>query len=174
MQLVRIALLIFFNTFLYNCAMAQSYFQTEYQAVWQRARDYTLEVAEAMPASKYAFKPIEESMTFHEQLVHIARNLASLSSQITGVRQDFFHGNNPDLLTKEQLSEILQESFSYVSKLIEEIDDQTLQESIDFRGVKMPKENIFYLMRDHASHHRAQAILYLRMNGIDAPKYRGW
>jgi uncharacterized damage-inducible protein DinB len=49
-----------------------------------------------------------------------------------------------------------------------------LREEIEFGGVKMPKGTIFYLMRHHATHHRAQAILYLRMNGIEAPDYRGW
>ena len=66
------------------------------------------------------------------------------------------------------------QTFGYVGRLIEAVDDQKLGEEIEFGGVKMPKENIFYLMRDHATHHRAQAILYLRMNGVEAPRYRGW
>lgn len=174
MQILRIVSFIILNIATYNYAMAQTYFRTDYPAVWQRAMLYTMEVAAAMPEDRFAFKPIEESMTFHQQLVHIVQNLAFLSSQITGDRQDFFHASNPDMLSKEELTVVLQESFSYVSKLIEEIDDQTLHESLNFGGEKMTKENIFYLMRDHTAHHRAQAILYLRMNGIDAPKYRGW
>lgn len=174
MQLVRIALLISVSIFLSSSLMAQSYFRTEYGAVWQRAVNYALESAEAMPANHYAFKPTEESMTFHEQLVHIVRNLTSLSSLIAGNKQDFFNGKKPDSLTKDELIPIFQRSLMYVGKLINEIEDKTLHEIIDFRGEKMTKENIFYLMRDHTAHHRAQAILYLRMNGIDAPNYRGW
>lgn len=113
-------------------------------------------------------------MTFHEQLVHVVRNLTSLSNLIADNHPDVFNGKNPDSFTKDELFSALQQSFSYVSKLIEEIENKSLQETIDFRGEKMTKENIFYLMRDHTAHHRAQAILYLRMNGIDAPKYRGW
>lgn len=154
--------------------MAQSYFKEAYPDVWQRATNYTLEVAEAMPASKYGFKPMEESMTFHEQLTHVVLNLSSLSSLITGDRPDFFKGKEPEALTKEEINAVLSETLRYVSQLVEEVDEQTLREIIKFREEKMPKENIFYLMRDHTAHHRAQAILYLRMNRIEAPKYRGW
>jgi uncharacterized damage-inducible protein DinB len=171
---LKIISFITLNIAMHNYIMAQSYFKTEYPAVWQRAKLYILEVTAAMPADLFAFKPIEESMTFHQQLIHIVQNLAFLSSQITDDSQDFFHGNSTDSLSKEELTAVLQKSFNYVSKLIEEIDDQTLHENIDFGGEKMTKENIFYLMRDHTAHHRAQAILYLRMNGIDTPKYRGW
>lgn len=154
--------------------MAQSYFKKEFPHVWQRSTDYTLEVAAAMPVDKWNFKPMQESMTFHEQMVHLVLNISFLSNQISGIRPDFFKGKDPALLSKKELSLVLKEAFSHVSLLIVGVDDQTLQQTIEFAGEKMPKENIFYLMRDHATHHRAQTILYLRMNGIEAPNYRGW
>ncbi len=154
--------------------MAQTYFKKEYPNVWQRSSDYTLEVAKAMPADKYKFKATEESMSFHKQMTHLPQNLSFLSEKITGEHPDFFQGKEPDRLRKEEICSILQEAFSHVSRLIEEVDDQRLREEIEFGGVMMPKENIFYLMRDHATHHRAQAIIYLRMNGVEVPEYRGW
>lgn len=154
--------------------MAQSYFHEEYSQVWQRAKEYTLEVAEAMPAEKYSFKPMDGSMTFHEQMTHLVGNLSFLSGQITGSRPDFFKGKEPADLSKEEICGELAEAFRHVGSLIEEVDENLLREQIQFGGENMPKENIFYLMRDHASHHRGQAILYLRMNGIEAPEYRGW
>lgn len=154
--------------------LAQSYFKKEYPEVWQRATAYTLEVAAAMPVDKYGYKPTEESMLFHAQLTHLAQNLSFLSGKITGNRPDFFKGKDPETLSKEEVCRILVEAFEYVGRLIEATDEQTLREEIEFAGVKMPKENIFYLMRDHVTHHRAQAILYLRMHGVEAPAYRGW
>lgn len=154
--------------------MAQSYFRTDYPMVWQRAAEYTLEVAAAMPAEKYDFKPTPESMTFRGQMVHTAQNLSFLSDKITGERPDFFEGQDPDLLTKEEVSAILRRAFDYVALLIRETDDDTLHEQIEFREETMSKENIFYLMRNHVTHHRAQAIVYLRMNDADIPGYRGW
>ena len=174
MKLLKTALFILLAFLISHPIMAQSYFKKEYPEVWHRAKDYTLEVAAAMPADQYCFKPSEESMSFHTQLTHLAQNLSFLSGQITGDRPDFFKGKVPEKLSKEEVCSILKEAFDYVSRLLEEVDEQELRKEIEFGGVKMPKENIFYLMRDHATHHRAQAILYLRMNGLEAPNYRGW
>ena len=175
MKAVKRALYVLFVCFIHWSSMAQSsYFKQDYPNVWQRATDYTLEVAEAMPAEKWAFKPTPESMTFHEQQVHLVLNLSFLSSRITAERPDFFKGKDPQTLSKQELSQVLKEAFAYVGRLIVQVNDQTLRESIEFGGEKMPKENLFYLMRDHASHHRGQTVLYLRMNGIEAPSYRGW
>ena len=40
----------------------------------------------------------------------------------------------------------------------------------------LTKENIFYLLRDHQAHHRAQCLVYLRMEGISGGSrvYVGW
>ena len=154
--------------------MAQSYFHDEYPNVWKRATSYTLEVAEAMPSEKYNFRPTEESMTFQEQLVHLVQNLSFLSGRITGEQTDFFKGERPEALTKQEANTVLREAFLYVGYLIEHVDDKTLWDTIEFGGEKMHKENLFYLMRDHTTHHRAQAVLYLRLNGVKAPLYKGW
>lgn len=174
MKFSKTALFILLAFLIQHNIRAQSYFHEDYPNVWQRAADYTLEVAAAMPADGYGFKPTAESMSFHTQLTHLAGNLSFLSERITGVRPDFFKGKEPEKLSKEEVCSVLKEAFAYVGRLIEEVGDQTLREEIQFGGEKMPKENLFYLMRDHATHHRAQAILYLRMNGIAAPGYRGW
>lgn len=109
-------------------------------------------------------------MSFYAQLTHLVGNLSFLSQWITGDRPDFLMGKSPGELSKEEICIALKEAFRYVSALIEEIDNQKLSEEIRFGGVQMSKENIFYLMRNHTTHHRARAILYLRMNGIAAPE----
>lgn len=174
MKSIKTVLVILLTFLMQQNLSAQSYFKKDYPQVWQRATEYTLEVAAAMPADKYGFKPSEESMLFQNQMTHLAGNLSFLSGIISGERPDFFKGKEPEKLSKEEVCAVLKEAFEYVGRLIEETDDQVLLEEIEFGGVKMPKENIFYLMRDHATHHRAQAIMYLRMNGLEAPKYRGW
>lgn len=171
---MKTTLLILVGIFFQNYVLAQGYFKKDYPAVWQRASDYTMETAEAMPAAMYGFRPKEENMTFHGQLVHLIQNLAYLSELAAGTRPDFFQGRKPDLLTKQEISSALQDAFRHVRKLINTTAEKTLAERIDFAGESITKETVFYLMRDHMTHHRAQAILYLRANGIEAPKYRGW
>ena len=167
---ITILLCALFHSF----ALSQSYFKSEFPAVWQRATNYTLEVAEAMPADKYAFTPKNESLSFQGQMVHLIQNLSFLSGQITGTRPDFLNGEKPDQLSKEKAAAGLRAALQHVGDLIKTVDEKTLGEKVSFAGETMTKENIFYLMRDHMTHHRGQAVLYLRLNGIFPPFYRGW
>lgn len=171
---MKLTLTILLCTFIHNFALSQAYFRAEFLAVWQGATTYTLEVAEAMPADKYRFTPKNESMSFQGQMVHLIQNLSFLSGQITGTRPDFLNGEKPDQLSKEKAAAGLRAALQHVGDLIKTVDEKTLGEKILFAGETMTKENIFYLMRDHMTHHRGQAVLYLRLNGIAPPSYRGW
>ncbi|MEM9260816.1 MAG: DinB family protein, partial [Bacteroidota bacterium] len=42
-----------------------------------------------------------------------------------------------------------------------------------FAGPKS-KRVIVYLLQDHATHHRSQLLVYLRLLGHQPPRYRGW
>ena len=44
---------------------------------WQISKQFTLDVANAMPAEDYGFKPSAEEMTFGEQMLHIADRRAA-------------------------------------------------------------------------------------------------
>ena len=64
-----------------NISFAQSDpFLQDIVARWQNAKQYTLQVAEAMPETSFAFKPTAEEMTFKEQLIHLSDNMLWLSS----------------------------------------------------------------------------------------------
>ncbi len=171
--MLRNSLLVFIQAVCLT-ASAQSFFQNEYLAVWDRASAYTLEVAEAMPEEYYNFKPGGEGMSFQEQMVHITQNIAFLAQKINGEIPVWGGVNQGKLLDKEEVIENLKTSLAYVTQLIKDSEAITLHERITFGGDDVTKEHIFYLMRDHMAHHRGQAILHLRMNNIDAPAYRGW
>ena len=51
---------------------------------WQIAREFTLAVAEAMPAESYDFKPTPEQLTFGRLMTHIAAQNSDSSTVATG------------------------------------------------------------------------------------------
>lgn len=153
---------------------AQEYFNGQYAGVWQRHLEYSKAVAEAMPEAYYTYKPTDEAMSFQGQFLHIADNISSLTFLITGNRKDFFRKEEANSLKKTEVLNILDQANAYVLDLIQNASDSLLKGEITFRGVAMTKENIFYLIRDHQAHHRAQCLVYLRMNGVQAPGYVGW
>ena len=167
---LTVLLILLFHSTLY----AQNYFHSQYPQVWERASDYTLAVATAMPEKNYVFKPEDSAMTFGGQLLHIVDNISYLSSLISGESKTFYDRGKTESLNKEQIIEILQNANDYIGKLIAQISNDDLNATIEFRRLEMSKENIFYLLRDHQVHHRGQCIVYLRMADVKAPAYVGW
>ncbi|RPA67791.1 DinB family protein [Cyclobacteriaceae bacterium YHN15] len=167
---ILILLILFYSVPL----KAQNFFTSHYPQVWERATEYTLEVAKAMPAENFGFKPEEDAMTFGGQLLHIVDNISFLTKLISGESKTFYDRTKAEELSKDQILEILKKANDYVGKLIVEISTDDLNAGIEFRNLEMSKENIFYLLRDHQVHHRGQCIVYLRMAGVKAPSYVGW
>ena len=153
---------------------AQEYFRAQYEGVWQRHLNYSKAVAEAMPEENYDFRPTDEAMSFQGQLLHVVDNISMLTARITGDRKDFYRKVDAKAFKKANVLDILDQANAYVLDLIQNASDSLLNEEIEFGGVSMTKENIFYLLRDHQAHHRAQCLVYLRMKGGSAPGYVGW
>ena len=81
--------------FFASCANAQStkldsvLDMQEFVHDWQISRQFTLDVANAMPAELYDFKPNPDEMTFGEQMIHIAVANVFRFQQISGVKPPF-------------------------------------------------------------------------------------
>ncbi|MDO6437941.1 DinB family protein [Cyclobacterium sp. 1_MG-2023] len=153
---------------------AQMYFSDQYPMVWQRNMNYSQLVAEAMPAELYDYKPSPESMSFKDQLLHIVDNISYLTSKINGQKKSFYNKENKDSIDKKETIELLSQANNYVLELIKNAEKIILDEKIVFGNENMTKENIFYLLRGHQVHHRAQCLVYLRLKDIAAPPYVGW
>jgi len=153
---------------------AQMYFSDQYPEVWKRNMNYSQLVAEAMPAELYDYQPTPESMSFKDQLLHIVDNISYLTAKINGQKITFYNKENKASIDKKQLIELLSQANDYVLELIKNAEKIQLDEKIVFGNENMTKENIFYLLRGHQVHHRAQCLVYLRLKGITAPSYVGW
>lgn len=155
---------------------ANSAFGKEFLPVWKRAQAYTLEVAEAMPADQYGFSGAEGVMNFGEQMVHITANLYGLSSRFIVEEKASYQKPSAEDLSKAEIIKQLTEAFDYVSQALVSMEDEEMQAEAPGFWAKEPtsKSIIFLLMRDHMTHHRGQCILFLRMNNLKPPRYRGW
>jgi len=81
---------------LFTCAAAAETGQvssvldmTEFVQDWKISKQFTIDVANAMPAEYYTFKPNPDEMTFGEQMVHIAGGNVFRFNQITGIQPPF-------------------------------------------------------------------------------------
>ncbi len=148
-------------------------FLADYIEKWKNSKEYTLAVMEAMPADEYDYKPTEEEMSFKKLSIHILQNMIWLSGDYLGGA-----GFENDLKTidpsKEELTSITADAYDYVTLTLESLQAHHLNTKVDFFAGPMNVRKILQLMEDHATHHRAQLAVYLRIKGIKPPRYRGW
>lgn len=140
----------------------------------QHSKVYTLEVAEAMPANKYEFKPTKEEMNFAEQLLHLAQNLDWLTSQYLLKESSPFKEPATEKYQKEEVIATVTKAYDYAFNVLTHFDISHLADTVDFFAGPLNKLQIINLINDHQTHHRAQMIVYLRLNGIKPPAYDGW
>ena len=154
-------------------AMAQM--QSDWRAKWANARDYTLAVADAMPEEDYGFSPVPgETMAFGEQLLHLAHNVEWLSASKLGEGR---LPAKPDVTPtdKAAVRQVLAKAFDSGAAALGSLGYGDLDEEVEwFAGERISKRRVGLLLFDHVTHHRAQAIVYLRLRGVEPPGYVGW
>lgn len=122
------------------------------------SRNYTLQVAEAMPEKGFHFKPADAGWNFGELLNHIAYGIQWWQENyITGNKTDW----NPPLAKSKK-----QEIISYLTQAYDDLQKTIKKDSLTEQAV-----NGVHATIDHITHHRGQAVLYLRTNGVEPPEY---
>jgi uncharacterized damage-inducible protein DinB len=149
---------------------------SEFVQDWKQSRQFTLEVANAMPAEFYSFKPNPEEMSFGEQMVHIAGSNIFRFHQITGAKPPFdFDPAKPPAADKQSVLKLLDQSFDYVIGVLPQITTEQLQRRWhvpSWQGRTDPDGRAMIMnMFVHTAHHRAQCEVYLRVKGIKPPLY---
>jgi len=175
MKLSYLMLLVLCTTIL--CAQAQEIPKTDftkmYLPVWLEAKEHCLQVAEAMPEELYTYRPTELSMTFAQQMVHIAYTIELLTKRyVQGME---VKPNAPDAskMTKKEIIALLNKGFDYTTDVIYRVGQAKLDETCKMyhSGNIVSRAFAFFYVQDHMTNHRAKSNLYLRMNDIEPPAY---
>lgn len=149
----------------------------EFVEDWKISRQFTLEVAQAMPAEFYGFKPNPEEMSFGEQMAHLAGANVFRFEQISGVEPPFhFDPAKPPSAEKTPVIKMVGQSFDYVIDVLPKITPAQLKRTWhipSWPGRTDPDGRAMIMnMFVHTAHHRAQCDVYLRIKGIKPPSYR--
>jgi uncharacterized damage-inducible protein DinB len=124
----------------------------------ENSRKYTLSVAERMPQDFYQFKPVDTIWNFGELLNHIAYGIDWWKANYIKGQETAW--NPPAAKTgKEEVLSSLQKAY----------DD--LRETISRKESSLELMKGFHATLDHITHHRGQAIVYLRCKGLTPPEY---
>jgi len=144
-------------------------FKTLFAKHWQISKEFTLEVAEAMPAESYNFKPNPEEMSFGEMMVRLAVSNSEAFANVAGTEALAL----PAGTDKQTAIKLLTESFDKCAKELATMTPAQLNKMLAIGGGRqaMGIEVLCWAFTDTA-HHRGQAEVYLRVKNIKPPHYR--
>lgn len=142
------------------------------KSVWLKAKEYTMEFAQAMPDDQYGFKPTKEVFSFADQLLHIAGSNYWFFSALKGEKPPPEEALKSEGKSKDDVLKILKESFALGDGYVEGLTDAVANEELEVGKNKIIKWKLILFAVDHLSHHRGQMVVYLRLNGIKPPQYR--
>jgi uncharacterized damage-inducible protein DinB len=128
----------------------------------------SIAVAEAMPADKYGFRPHPDSMDYGQLMSHIA----TTNYQFCAGLKDSDPPALPSPTDKDAVVKFLRDSFQYCATVINSLTASQLSATHNSPDGRLPGREVLLAMYVHVAHHRGQAEIYLRDNGIKPPNYQ--
>jgi hypothetical protein len=137
--------------------------------------------AEAMPEDKFGFAPTSGEFkgvrTFAEQIKHVAAVNYIYGAAILTEKSPVDVGEesgSASIKTKAEIISYLKDSFAYVHKSIQTINERNLVEPVKspFGEGSVTRLGVATSVGAHCFNHYGQMVEYLRMNGIVPPASR--
>lgn len=117
-----------------------------------------VEVAENFPSERYHFRPSGKTLSFAEQMLHVASHNFSFVNVIKGESQ-VIELTTKEYATKEKIVEILKESVSEVAREVAKLSDNDINKVEQFWAKSISHSDEVY----------GQTIIYYHLNGLVPP-----
>jgi len=135
---------------------------------WQTSKEFTLAVAQAMPAESYDFKPNPAEMSFGELMIHIADQNSQDCARAAKTKPLA----KPPGTDKETAVQFLTKAFDTCAREFNALTSEQLDSVLfQLRGQPVTTWEQFWFTFTHTAHHRGQAEVYLRLKDIKPPDY---
>ena len=156
-------------------ASSQESWLSSFQGRWETAVDYSLKVFDAMPETAYNFQPVTAQKPFAQHFTHMGYWNAFYQGSITGE----FPPLEPKEPDAQEARAYFESTCQTFTDFLKQLPENQLGKKAE-KGAELWGENTRYwethtvadfLLRAymHTTHHRAQAIVYLRLNDITPP-----
>jgi uncharacterized damage-inducible protein DinB len=135
---------------------------------WRKSKDFTLKVAETMPAENYGYKPFADARAFGGELQHLAQAEGFYLGTLGKGRPPAMPKDTSKATTMKYLTETFDWAIGVVGQLT------TADLTKDFgagRGPSMTGLDLLYGAMIHTAHTRGYAEMYMRNKGIVPPEY---
>ena len=142
---------------------------------WERAKAYTIDYLNTMPADKYSFKAHDSIRSFAQQMLHLAQANVGLLMGPIGEPLSFARANLEGSATAQSKDSVLYyvtASYDYAINGLKKLNPTTFGEKSKFFNFEETKYTWFLKAFEHQTHHRGQTTVYIRLQGIKPPQER--
>ena len=129
-----------------------------------------IDLAEAVPADDYNWRPEEGVRSVAEVYVHIAMSTYFFLSYLGAkMPKDFDQNAEKNMTDKKDIVNFLKQSFDDAQKFLSGYSDTDYDTMVELPFGKFSKKQLLMLTATHAHEHLGQSIAYARTNHIVPP-----
>ncbi|MEO6329947.1 MAG: DinB family protein [Ginsengibacter sp.] len=143
---------------------------------WQRAKSYTVDYLNTMPADKYSFKAADSIRSFAQQMLHLAQVNYFLISNASDEKPPAFFQSELEHSTtaqnKDSVMYYVTASYDYCLNGVKNTDVNTWGEKKKLFSFEETRFALINKAFEHQTHHRGQTTIYIRLQGIKPPQER--
>jgi uncharacterized damage-inducible protein DinB len=145
-------------------------FRAEFLRQLDEVSGKLFDLAQAVPAGKYSWRPGPDVRSISEVYVHVALANYSLMKFI-GIDPpaDFNRNMEKTITDKQQVIEAMRKSFDHVRQAVLQTPDSDLDKTVELFGQNTTIRDVFFTAAMHMHEHLGQSIAYARMNGVVPP-----
>jgi uncharacterized damage-inducible protein DinB len=153
--------------------------KADFLSVYDEAAKKLNDLAAAIPAEKYSWRPADGVRSVAEVVDHTAGGVYYLTLSMgikppAGHPQTFDEAGALEKLTKkEDAVAALAKALAYGRQVAENATPEALAKEAEFFGSKTNGRRLFLNLQGHNQEHLGQLIAYARMNGVVPPWSKG-
>lgn len=144
---------------------------------WERAKAYTVDYLNTMPAGKYSFKALDSLRSFSNQMLHLAAANVGLMMTATGGKPTSWLSQTLETRAtaqnKDSVVYYVTASYDYCIDAVKNFDVSKFGEKVKvFNTYDETRYAMMNKTFEHQGHHRGQTTIYIRLQGIRPPQER--
>jgi uncharacterized damage-inducible protein DinB len=144
-------------------------FRAEFVADLDDVEDKITQLATAVPAEKYSWRPAPGVRSAGEVFMHIAGGNYFLATFVGAQPPADLPKDLERITDKAAVLSEMKKSFDHLRRVIGAESDADLEKSVNLFGKPATHRYVFTTILNHLHEHLGQSIAYARMNGVVPP-----
>ena len=155
-------------------AAPTSGFRADFLTQFDDVSKKIVDLAEAVPADKYGWRPAPGVRSISEVYMHIVGGNSYIPSFI-GVKpmEGIERGMEKSVTEKARVVDLLKKSMAHARAAVLATPDADLDKKVKIFGGESSERGVIMIIGNHLHEHLGQSIAYARANGIAPPWSKG-